>query len=94
MATGFDSRNVAGHCTKENRFKGGNQEFRLAIGTGIQQQPFPPSNVTQELDQLTSSAWVRPPFAIQLDTLSAWHFIRCRSLVSQPPSTILSGYSS
>ena len=65
MATRFDSRNLAGRCTKENRFKGGNQEFTLATGIGARQQPFPPSNVTQELDQLTSppedSPIFRPP---------------------------------
>jgi hypothetical protein len=33
VATRFDSGNVAGQCTKENRFKGGNlQEFSLGIG--------------------------------------------------------------
>jgi Bacteriophage Lambda NinG protein len=38
MATRFDSRNVAGQCTKENRFKGGNlQKFSLAIGKGTLQ---------------------------------------------------------
>jgi hypothetical protein len=93
LATRFDSRNIAGHCTKENRLKGGDQEFSLAIGTGTQQQRLPPSNVTQELDQLTSSAWVRPPFAILLDTLSAWHFSRFRFPVSQIPSTTLNRYS-
>ena len=51
-----------GSGAKENRLKGGNQEFRLAIGTGTQQQPFPPSNVTQELDQLTSPAEGSPTF--------------------------------
>jgi hypothetical protein len=39
MATRFDSRNVAGQYTKENRFKGGNlQKFSLAIGKGTLQQ--------------------------------------------------------
>jgi hypothetical protein len=94
MATGFDSRNVAGHCTKENRFKGGNQESRLAIGTGTQQQPFPTLQRHSRTGSTDSLAWVRPPFAILLDRLSAWHFSRCRCLVSPPPSTILSGYSS
>jgi hypothetical protein len=54
MATRFDSRNVASQCAKEDRFKGGNQEFRLVAGNGTQYQPFLLSNVTQELDQLTS----------------------------------------
>jgi hypothetical protein len=63
VATRFDSWNVAGQRTEENRFKGGNlQEFSVAIGTGTQQQPFTLSNATEELDQLTSPAMGSPTF--------------------------------
>jgi hypothetical protein len=71
MATRFDSRNVAGQRKKENRPEGGKPyKFSLAIGEGAQQQPFPLSKATQELDQLKSAARVRPPFAILSDTLT------------------------
>jgi hypothetical protein len=55
MATRFDSWNSARQRTKKkSRSKGGNlQGISLAIGRGIQQQPFPLSDVRQELDQLT-----------------------------------------
>jgi hypothetical protein len=57
MATRFDSRNVAGQRKKENRSEGGKPyKFSLAIGKGTQQQPFPLSNATEELDQLTGLA--------------------------------------
>ena len=63
MATRFDSWNVAGQCAKENRFEGGNlQEFSLAIRKGTQQQPFPLSNATEELDQLTRPDTGSPTF--------------------------------
>jgi hypothetical protein len=72
MATRFDSRNIAGECTKENRFEGGNlQEFSPAIRKGTHQQSFPLSNAVEELDQLTTRSGVRPPFATFLDTLSS-----------------------
>jgi hypothetical protein len=55
VATRFDSWNAAGHCAKEDRFEGGNlQKFSLASGKGTQEQPFLPSNTTEELGQLTS----------------------------------------
>jgi hypothetical protein len=96
MATRFDYRNVAGQCTEENRFKGGNlQKFSLAIGKGTQQQPLPLSNATEELGQLTSPAGVRPPFAILPDTLASWHSpSRCRCPANLRPSIMLTGYSS
>jgi hypothetical protein len=63
VATRFDSRNAAGQCSKEDRFKGGNfQGFILAIRKGTQQQSFPLSNATEELDQLTSPAMGSPTF--------------------------------
>jgi hypothetical protein len=94
MATRFDSWNVAGQCTEENRFKGGNlQKFSLAIGKGTQQQLLPFSNAT-ELGQLTSPAGVRPPFAILPDTLASWHSSRCRCLVNLSLSTTRNGSSS
>jgi hypothetical protein len=63
LATCFDSRNVAGQRSKEDRFEGRNlQKFSLAIGTGTRQQTFPSSNVEQELDQLTSPASGSPTF--------------------------------
>jgi hypothetical protein len=61
MATRFDSRNDAGQCTKENRFKGGNLEkSSLAIGKRTLQQlvqfSIKPQGTTEELGQLTSPA--------------------------------------
>jgi hypothetical protein len=57
MATRFDSWNLAGLRKKEDRFEGGNlQKFSLASGKGTQEQPFPLSNTTEELGQLTSPA--------------------------------------
>ena len=63
MATRFDSRNVAGQRKKENRSEGGKlYKFSVAIGKGTQQQLFPLSNATEELDQLTSPARGSPTF--------------------------------
>jgi hypothetical protein len=53
VAARFDYRHVAGHCTKEDRFEGGNpSKFSLATGKGTQRF-FQFSDSTETLGQLT-----------------------------------------
>jgi hypothetical protein len=57
VATRSDSWNVAGQCTKENRFESRSlSKLSLATGKGPQ-RVFQSSNAKEELGQLTCSEW-------------------------------------